>query len=423
MTKFETDYRSRANRMLVIVLWSHLPVAAGLALLHGTSFAAAVVGSLALCAAPSILVRMKPWGLAASIAIACSTMGFSALLIYLGGGKIEYHFHVFSFLAVITAMCQPWAQLAAALTIAAHHVVGWLLVPRAIFNYEAALSDVALHALFVVIETAICLRIVWQLSATVQARGILEEQVAVGAASVGAGTKEIVSFMRTLAGTASTQAQLVDQVAEASSRIAGDWRDKESAALESRKGLAEAVQRLGQCQSSLEAVNTDMRNLADANRRVAGVMTLVTDIARQTNILAINASIEASRSGAAGAGFGIIADQVRDLARRTADAARDIESVVSESTETVERNSDAVEELTRSMRVVAKSSEGMMELSGEIVGLGQAQGRELGRISAAIQKISAETQHLAAGAEQSSGTTSELARLAEDLNATLASIR
>jgi methyl-accepting chemotaxis protein len=75
------------------------------------------------------------------------------------------------------------------------------------------------------------------------------------------------------------------------------------------------------------------------------------------------------------------------------------------------------------MRVVAKSSEGMMELSGEIVGLGQAQGRELGRISAAIQKISAETQHLAAGAEQSSGTTSELARLAEDLNATLASIR
>ncbi len=423
MSRFEKNYRESAHRLLVIILWAHLPVLTALAIVEKSSWVAAVAGTVLLSLGPTLLFVMNRSGLGTSIAIACSTMGMSALMIYLGNGRIEYHFHVFSFLAVITALSQPWAQLAAAITIALHHVLGWLIAPRAVFNYDAQFLDVLLHAVFVVIETAVCLRIVWQMRDSIRARGILEEQVSQGAEGVTSGAKEIESFVRTLAEAASSQAKMVDQVADASHRLTAEWKHKEAAAADGRRGVEDAVERIDSCQVGLESINADMVKLAEANRRVAGVMTLVTDIARQTNILAVNASIEASRSGAAGAGFGIIADQVRDLARRTAEAARDIENVLTESIHTVDRNANAIEDVTRSMGAVASASKSMARLSSQLVEMGQTQGVEMERITQAIQKISSETQQLAHGAEHSSSTTAELSRLAEDLNATLASIR
>lgn len=419
MTKFESEYRRSANRFLLWILWAHLPVLLGFALWQGTSVAVAIFGTLLLCAGPSALVYLRPAGVATSIAIATATMGFSGLLIYLGQGKIEYHFHVFSFLAVVTALCSPWAQLAAATTIAAHHVIGWLLVPSAVFNYEAAFSDVVLHALFVVIETAICLRIVSQLSDTVRARGILEEQVGRSAASVSAGSAEIQNLVRGMANSASEQARMVDQVADSSVTLTEEWKQREGAARESAEGMAAAVARVRDCQRDMVAMNADMEKLAEANRKVSAVLNLVMDIARQTNILAVNASIEASRSGAAGAGFGIIAAQVRELASRTGEAARDIESVLSGSISTVDQNASTVDRVAKSMDVVLQSAERMAGFSREIVQMGQSHGAAVQSISSAIQRISAETQMLAASAEESSGTTAELSRMAKGLEASL----
>jgi methyl-accepting chemotaxis protein len=422
MSNFEKDYRSRANKFLLIILWAHLPVLFAFAVAQGTSIAAAVLGSVLLCAAPSMLVHWNPSGTAASVAIACATMGFSGLTIYLGGGKIEYHFHVFSFLAVITALCNPLAQVAAAVTIALHHVIGWALAPRAVFNYDAAFSDVMLHAFFVILETGICLRIVWQLSATVRARGILEEQVSAASKGVNSGTREIEGFVHTLASTASTQAQMVEEIAAASQSLQQDASSRESLVEDTNAKVEDAVTRISECRRDLDQVNRDMAQLAEANRKVAGVMALVTDIARQTNILAVNASIEASRSGAAGAGFGIIADQVRDLAQRTAEAARDIENVLSSSMGTVERNTHSLGGITKSMHVIEGVAFSMSQLTRDLVSQGKTQASELARIATAMQKISAGTQHLASGAEESSSTSSELARQARDLDAVLTTL-
>ncbi|MDX2269864.1 MAG: methyl-accepting chemotaxis protein [Bryobacter sp.] len=423
MSNFEKNYRANASKFLTAILWLHLPILVVFALTQNTSVGVAVIGSVLLCAAPTVLVAMNPSGLAAAIAIACATMGFSGLTIYLGAGKIEYHFHVFSFLAVVTALTNPWAQIAAAVTIALHHVIGWAIAPRAVFNYDAAFSDVMLHAFFVVVETGICLRIVSLLSDTVKARGILEEQVSQASDGVTTGSREIEAFVHTLAGTASTQAQMVDQVADASRSLESDWTSREKMASETEAQLRDAVERIAACRRDLELINRDMNSLAEANRKVNGIMTLVTDIARQTNILAVNASIEASRSGAAGAGFGIIADQVRDLARRTGEAAKDIESVLTGSISTVDRNAHALDDVTRSMGVVADATQQMSKLTTQLVEQGRAQGNELSRISTAIQKISAGTQHLASGAEESSSVSTELARQAKHLDGVLASIR
>ena len=101
-------------------------------------------------------------------------MGMSMLLIFLGEGRIEYHFHIFSFIAALcyfAALC----YLAAAGTIAVHYVIGWWILPRTVFNYNAAFGDVVLHGLFMVIETVICVVVARQLGATVKMRGVLEE--------------------------------------------------------------------------------------------------------------------------------------------------------------------------------------------------------------------------------------------------------
>jgi methyl-accepting chemotaxis protein len=279
-----------------------------------------------------------------------------------------------------------------------------------------------LHAFFVILETGICLRIVWQLSATVRARGILEEQVSAASKGVNSGTREIEGFVHTLASTASTQAQMVEEIAAASQSLQQDASSRESLVEDTNAKVEDAVTRISECRRDLDQVNRDMAQLAEANRKVAGVMALVTDIARQTNILAVNASIEASRSGAAGAGFGIIADQVRDLAQRTAEAARDIENVLSSSMGTVERNTHSLGGITKSMHVIEGVAFSMSQLTRDLVSQGKTQASELARIATAMQKISAGTQHLASGAEESSSTSSELARQARDLDAVLTTL-
>lgn len=423
MTRYEEQYRRKANRFLLCVLWAHLPVLIPFAAWQGTGILSAILGSMLLCAGPTLLVLLRPASVLTSCAVASATMGFSGLLIYLGQGKIEYHFHVFSFLAVVTALCSPVAQIVAAATIAAHHVLGWLFVPAAVFNYEAAFTDVLLHAFFVVVDTAICLRIVYQLRDAVQARGILEDEVGQSASRVNSGASEILNLVSGMANSAVEQSRMVDQVAGASTDLSREWAERSASAEQNEVGVTNTLRLLRDCQRDMATMNTDMQKLAEANQKVSAVLHLVMDIARQTNILAVNASIEASRTGAAGAGFGIIADQVRDLARRTGEAAADIESVLSSSISTVDQNASNLDRVAHSMHTVLQSAEQMAEFSRQIIAMGQSHSNSVQSISQAMQRISAETERLAASSKECNGTTAELARLAQNLESALQSVQ
>ncbi|MCX6613925.1 MAG: hypothetical protein NTW74_24155, partial [Acidobacteria bacterium] len=275
MNSFEIQHRTKANRFLLMVLAAHIPALLLFSAFTSANVVIALLGSLILCAAPALLTYANPGGLSTSISIASATMGMSMLLIFLGEGRIEYHFHIFSFIAVLCYFANIWVLLVAAGTIAAHHVVGWWLVPRIVFNYDAAFGDVVLHAFFVVVETAICCVIAQQLAATIRMRGVLEEQVSLTAEQVAMGSSEIASFVENFARSASTQANMVDQIANTSQEMRKQVSSNLESASANQHRMAQTVSDIGHAHERLNRVNTEMQAVTATSRKISGIVNLM----------------------------------------------------------------------------------------------------------------------------------------------------
>ena len=153
LSSFEDTYRARANAKALMLLTAHVPACALLAFCEESSVTAAILVGLLLISGPLALFATGRSKLSTSVSIAISSMGFSALIIHLGHGMIEMHFHIFAVLALLTVFGSVWPVLAAAATIAVHHVTFWLWLPASVFNYKAGFGIVLLHAFFVVFET------------------------------------------------------------------------------------------------------------------------------------------------------------------------------------------------------------------------------------------------------------------------------
>ncbi len=423
MNSFEIQHRTQANRFLLLLLALHIPVFLLLALFGFGTLPVALAGSLLLFVFPALLTYAKPASLGASLTIAAATMGMSMLLIFQGEGKIEYHFHIFSFLAVLCYAASEWVLITAAATIAAHHLLGWWLLPSAVFNYEAGFADVAVHALFVVIETVICCWIARQFAATIRMRGILEEQVDLTADQVAVGSREIAGFVESFAKSAATQASMVDQIADASQRMKSEVNSSLKSAAETEKQISRTVNEMAEANARLGQVNAEMQEVSAMSRKIAGIVNLMMEIARQTNILAVNASIEASRSGNQGGGFGVIADQVRDLAVRTSEATSEIDTLISNSVARVESSAVNIEAVAGQFAHLNQATQQMQALLERVHALSRSQAGGMDQISGSMQRISAETQNFASAAEETAGTSSQMSDLAADLRNTLAGLR
>jgi methyl-accepting chemotaxis protein len=422
MNSFELEHRISANRFLLVMLALHVPAFTIFAAFGLGSVLVALVGSLVLCAVPAILFFASPSSLGTSISISSATMGMSMLLIFLGDGKIEYHFHVFSFLAVLCYLANIWSLIAAAGTIAVHHVVGWWLVPRALFNYDAAFSDVVVHALFVVVETVICCMVAHQLAATIRMRGILEAEVGRTAEQVAMGSAEIASFVENFARSAATQANMVDMIANTSQQMRQQVTSNLQSATSTQGRIAQTVSQIEGAHERLAKVNTEMQAVSVTSRKISSIVNLMMDIARQTNILAVNASIEASRSGNAGGGFGVIADQVRDLAVRTTEASTEIDSLISNSVGKVESSARDIEGISHGFAELTAATQQMKLLLDQVNEMGRSQAGGIEQISESMRQISAETQNFAAAAKETAGTSSQLSELAAELRNTLTTL-
>lgn len=422
MNGYEIQHRMRSNRFLMLVLALHIPVLTLLAAFGLGSVVVALVGSAMICVVPALLTYSSPQSQLTSVSIASSMMGMSALLIYLSDGKIEAHFHVFSFLAVLSYMASIWGLVTAAATIAVHHVVGWLMVPRAVYNYDVGFGDVAVHAGFVVIETIICCLIAHEFAKTIRMRGVLEEEVSRTAEQVAVGSREIASFVENFVRSASTQAAMVDQISDASQSMKSKLTENLHVAQDNEKQIVKTVEEIAETHARLGQINQQMQTVSATSRKISGIVNLMMDIARQTNILAVNASIEASRSGNSGGGFGVIADQVRDLAVRTSEATTEIDSLISNSVQLVETSAHGIESVTSQFAQLNQATQQMKTLLASINDLGRHQAGSIEQISQSMLRIAAETQNFASAAEETAGTSAQMRDLAGELRHTLSGL-
>ena len=155
ISSFERSYLSRVNKIAMRFFWLHVPVFALIAWANETDALLALVLTSAVAVGPWLAYRgiSNPRGVALVYGIAAMLMG--GLLVHFGQGpvQIEMHFYFFALLAMLALFGNPMAILAAAVTVAVHHGLLWAILPSSVFNYDAPWWVVAVHALFVVLES------------------------------------------------------------------------------------------------------------------------------------------------------------------------------------------------------------------------------------------------------------------------------
>ena len=163
-----------------------------------------------------------------------------------------------------------------------------------------------------------------------------------------------------------------------------------------------------------QVVNT-MKGITDSSRRIADIIGVIDGIAFQTNILALNAAVEAARAGEQGRGFAVVASEVRSLAGRSADAAKEIKSLINASVERVEFGTAQVDQAGNTMTQVVNSIQRVATLVGEITASSSTQAQGVSRIGQAVSAMDQGTQQNAAMVEQMAAAASGLNAQAQEL--------
>ncbi len=151
-----------------------------------------------------------------------------------------------------------------------------------------------------------------------------------------------------------------------------------------------------------------MKGINDASRRIADIIGVIDGIAFQTNILALNAAVEAARAGEQGRGFAVVASEVRNLAQRSAEAAKEIKGLISASVERVEQGSALVDQAGATMSEVVNSIQRVTDLVGEISAASSEQSVGVAQVGEAVSQMDQATQQNAALVEQSAAAAESL---------------
>jgi methyl-accepting chemotaxis protein len=163
-----------------------------------------------------------------------------------------------------------------------------------------------------------------------------------------------------------------------------------------------------------------MRGINDASKKIADIIGVIDGIAFQTNILALNAAVEAARAGEQGRGFAVVATEVRSLAGRSADAAKEIKQLIGASVERVEQGSNLVDQAGVTMGEVVNSIKRVTDLIGEISAASDEQSQGVAQVGEAVTQMDQVTQQNAALVEEMAAAASGLKSQAQELVQTVA---
>lgn len=240
-------------------------------------------------------------------------------------------------------------------------------------------------------------------------------EIATSAAYVSAGATEVASASRSLAEGTAEQVAAVEQITASAREVGGMANDNVRRAASASDQVRREHEELAAVQAELQALVAAMEEIDTASGRISKINKVIDEIAFQTNILALNAAVEAARAGEAGQGFAVVANEVRALAGRSAEAARETAALIAESIGRTQSGRKKVDGVAAAVRGVAGKSSGLQTLVDDVRRGSDEQQRAVGSIGTSLTQIERVTLQSAAGAEQSSAAAEQLMAQAKGL--------
>ena len=248
----------------------------------------------------------------------------------------------------------------------------------------------------------------------------LVARVRSGSDGVATASGEIAQGNHDLSARTESQASALEETAATMEQLSAQVRHNADNARQANQLAHQASVVAVQGGDVVGRVVTTMREINGSSKKIADIISVIDGIAFQTNILALNAAVEAARAGEQGRGFAVVASEVRSLAGRSADAAKEIKSLITESVERVEQGSTLVDQAGSTMTEVVAAIRKVSDLVGEISSATQEQASGVAQVGEAITQMDQVTQQNAALVEQMAAATSSLKSQAGELVATVA---
>lgn len=259
-----------------------------------------------------------------------------------------------------------------------------------------------------------------QLSTMQHGLGQVVGKVRKGAQAVATSSAEIAQGNNDLSARTESQASALEQTAASMEQLSSTVKQNaESAKLANQLAQKASAVAIQGGEVVTQVVET-MKGINDSSKKIADIISVIDGIAFQTNILALNAAVEAARAGEQGRGFAVVATEVRSLAGRSADAAKEIKSLINASVERVEQGTILVDTAGNTMTAVVGAIRRVTDIMGEINAATNEQAAGVSQVGEAVQQIDQVTQQNAALVEEMAAAATSLRSQADELVATVA---
>jgi methyl-accepting chemotaxis protein len=228
-------------------------------------------------------------------------------------------------------------------------------------------------------------------------------------------SEQMASDAQILSAGAAEQASAIQELSANIQSLSGQVTSTSQDADKARQASMDSAAQLTACSKKMEQLTSAMGDISEASQKINGIIKTIEDISFQTNILAINASVEAARAGTYGRGFAVVADEVQSLANKSSVAAKDITKLIENSLELVQHGTTLSGDTTEALAIGVAGSKSTADLIQKIADSAQQQALSLEQLTGGVEQISDVVQTNTATAEKSAASASELHKQAEEL--------